>query len=169
MTRPLIFSLAVAIAALVGGTSCWAGEDLDPAAMSKALREASVPLEQGMKASERHGILISAKYEIEDGKLQLSIYTMNRDQFSEVIVDHKTGAIDKSEMITGEDLKAAGEQGAAMSKATTPLGAAVQSAVAANTGYRAVSAVPSIESGHPVATVVLMKGEDVKKMTQKLD
>ena len=49
------------------------------------------------------------------------------------------------------------------------LATAVYNAEQANTGYRAVSAIPSIEAGRPVATVLLMKGEDLKKITEKLD
>jgi hypothetical protein len=167
LKRQFLMGLALAIAA---ATPAWAEGYMDVAALAKTLPEASVPLEQGIKASEPQGMPISAKFEIENGTLQLSVYTMNRDQFSEVIVDHKKGSVDKSEAITsGDDLRAAGEQGAAMSKAKQPLGRAVQAALDANAGYRAVSATPSLDAGHPVATVVLMKGQDVKKVTQKLD
>ena len=138
--------------------------------MAKALGDANVPLEQAMKASEQHGKPISAKYEIEDNALQLSVYTMNREQFTEVIVDHKTGAVAKSIPITsGEDLKDAGAQSQAMSKAKVSLEAAVHNAEGANAGYRAVSAVPSVEGGRRVATIQLMKGEDLKKVIEKLD
>jgi hypothetical protein len=50
-------------------------------------------LDQGLKASEREGKPISGKYEIADGALQLSVYTIKGNQLSEVIDDHKTGAI----------------------------------------------------------------------------
>ena len=87
--------------------------DFDPAAMANALSGTPVFARPGNESQRPQGVPISTKYEIEDGKLQLSVYTMNRDQFSEVIVDHKTGAIDKSAAITrGEDLKDAGAQGA---------------------------------------------------------
>jgi hypothetical protein len=168
LKRHFLAGLALGIAAFAAPS--WAEGDVDVAALAKALPAASVTLEQGMKAGEAQGTPISAKFEIENGALQLSIYTMNRDQFSEVIVDHKKGSIDKSEAITsGDDLKAAAEQGAAMSKAKLSLGSAVQAAVGANAGYRAVSAEPSLDGGHPVATVVLLKGQDMKKVTQKLD
>ena len=39
----------------------------------------------------------------------------------------------------------------------------------ANPGYRAISVVPKLEGGRPIALVILMKGEDVKKTTEKLD
>jgi hypothetical protein len=95
---------------------------------------------------------------------------MKGAQFSEVIVDHKSGAIKKSEPITDAgDMKAAQAQSAAMAKAKLALDAAVDSAVKANAGYRAVSIVPVLDGGRPVAAVVLMKGPDVKKVTEKLD
>src|SRR5262249_30101176 len=99
MKRHLLSGIAVATALLIGSPS-WAEADLDPVAMAKVLPGASVPLAQAMKSSERQGMPISAKYEIEHGALQLSVYTQNRDQFSEVIVDHKTGTVDKSTPIT---------------------------------------------------------------------
>src|SRR5215470_17378497 len=72
--------------------------------LEKALKDAKVPLERGLSASVKEGKPISAKYEVEDGKLQLSVYTMKADKFSEVIVDHKTGQVAKTEAITeGED------------------------------------------------------------------
>jgi hypothetical protein len=56
-----------------------------------------------------------------------------------------------------------------MSKAKISLGAAVRNAEAVNAGYRAVSAMPSLEGGRPIAVVILMKGETLKKVTEKLD
>src|SRR5438477_1195036 len=97
------------------------------------LKEAKVPLGRGIAASKSAGTPISAKYEVEDGKLQLSVYTAKGDAFSEVIVDHKTGKVAKSEAIDkGDDLAAAKAQNEAMSKAKTSLHDAVSKAVKAN-------------------------------------
>jgi uncharacterized membrane protein YkoI len=143
---------------------------MNPAAMAKALQQASLPLEKATKLNEREGKPISAKYEIEDGALQLSIYTKKGDRFSEVIVDHTTGAVAKDEWITdADDMKAAQAQAATMAKAKTPLDVATENAVKANAGYRAVSVMPKLDGGRPVAVVTLMKGEDVKTVTEKLD
>src|SRR5215472_15105746 len=92
--------IAFAAAVAVAGMSARAGEEDNPAALAKALSAASVSLDQGLKASESEGKPISGKYEVDDGKLQLSVYTMKRDQFAEVIVDFNSGAIKKSEPIT---------------------------------------------------------------------
>ena len=170
MRQNLIISIAAAAALLLAGSSSWAEEEMNPAAMAKALQQSSLPLEKAAKLSEREGKPISAKYEIEKGALQLSIYTMKGDRFSEVIVDQTSGAVAKDEWITdADDLKAAEAQAAAMAKAKVTLDVPAASAVQANAGYRAVSVVPALEGGRPVAVVVLMKGEDVKKVTEKLD
>ena len=164
-------AVAVAVTGILAAValSSRAGDD-NPVALAKALPEASVSLDQGLKASEREGKPISGKYELADGALQLSVYTMKGDQFSEVIVDHKTGAIKKAEKITdADDLKNAKEQGQAMANAKVSLDKAVEDATKANSGYRAVSVVPTLDAGKPVANITLMKGEDVKKVTEKLD
>ena len=60
------------------------------------LKEAKVPLASGIAASKAKGKPISAKYEVENGKLQLSVYTAKGDSFSEVIVNHKNCKVAKS-------------------------------------------------------------------------
>src|SRR5437867_7913882 len=93
-------------------------EAKDQSTVTKALPQAKVSLEQAMAASEREGKPISAKFEVEDGKLQLSVYTMKGGKFSEVLVDHVSGKVLKVEAITGrEDLTAAKSQTEAMAKA----------------------------------------------------
>ena len=172
MRKSAIITLAVAAIIGLGGVASWAADEQgDPAALARALSEARIPLEQGLKASESVGRPISAKYELDDGALQLSVYTMTgADQFSEVIVDHKTGAVKKREAITeGDDLKDAKEQSVAVAMAKIPLGKALGDAVRANGGYRALSVVPTLKGGHPVADITLMDGQNVKKVTQKLD
>ena len=170
MTRKS-FAIGMAFGAVLAvGSFPVRAEDYDSAKLAQALSDASVSLEQGIKASEAEGKPISGKYEVEDGALQLSVYTMKADGFAEVIVDHKSGSIKKSEAITDpDDLKDAKEQGEAMKKAKLPLGEAVASAVKANAGFRAVSAVPRLDGGQPVASVTLIKGEEVKKLDEKLD
>ena len=140
------------------------------AELAKALKDARIPLERGLTASAKEGKPISAKYEVEDGKLQLSVYTMKGDNFSEVIVDHKTGKIAKTEPITqGDDLTHAKEQSEAMAKAKRSLGAAASEAVKENKGYRVVSVMPAVKDGHPVADVTLVKGAEWKTVSEKLD
>src|SRR5881398_3464197 len=99
--------------------------DQEHAELAKALKDAKIPLQRGLTASAKEGKPISAKYEVEDGKLQLSVYTMKGgDKFSEVIVDHKTGKVAKAEPITkADDLAHAKAQREAMAKAKRSLDA----------------------------------------------
>ena len=162
---------------LIAAAFSWAGpspsalaEEKDQAALARALQPAKATLEAGLKASEREGKPISAKFEIEDGKLQLSVYTAKGDTFSEAVLDPASGAIVKAEKITdADDLKEAKEQSAAMAKATQSLVTATEAAVKANAGSRAVSAIPEMKAGHPVAEVTLLQGGTFKKVDTKLD
>jgi hypothetical protein len=95
---------------------------------------------------------------------------MKGDKFSEVIVDHTTGKVAKTEAITGGgDLTAAKAQSETMAKAKSSLRAATEKAVKANKGFRAVSIMPSLKDGHPVAEITLVKGEEFKTVSEKLD
>jgi hypothetical protein len=173
MSKSLAIGTAAAGLLAIDGLSARAEDDEDdinPPLLAKALSEASVSLDQGLKASEGEGKPISGKFEFQDGALQLSVYTMKGDQFAELLVDYKFGSIKNSESITDPgDLKEAKEQGEAMAKAKLSLAAAVASAAKANDGFRAVSAVPILDGGQPVASVTLINGEEVKKVTEKLD
>ena len=145
-------------------------QDKSHVELAKAVGEAKVSLEQGLSISAHEGKPISAKFEIEDGKLQLSVYTAKGDSFSEVVVDHTTGKTTKIEPITsGEDFTAAKAQSEAMSKAKRSLREALANALKGNPGFRAVSIFPTLKDGHPVAEVSLAKGEEWKSVSEKLD
>ena len=58
---------------------------------------------------------------------------------------------------------------AAMAKAKLSLDVAVGNAVTGSPGYRAVSAMPTLQGDKPVVVVTLMKGQDVKRVNEKLD
>ena len=155
---------------IVLGWSASAEDVTDASALAKALSEARITLDQGLKASEREGKPISGEYELEDGALQLSIYVMKGDKFTEVIVDHKTGSIKKAEPITdADDLKDAKAQGEAIRKAKLSLEEAVRDAVNTNSGYRAVSATPMVSGDQPEASISLLRGEETKEVTEKLN
>jgi len=137
--------------------------------MGKAVMSARVSLERGLAASASHGQPISAKFEIEEGKLQLSVYTVKGGKFFEVIVDHNSGKVVKAEPITeSEDLTAAQSQSAAMAKGKMSLRVAVEQALRGNAGFRAVSVTPSLKDGRAVADVTLAKGEELKAVSVPL-
>src|SRR5438128_1522783 len=71
----------------------------DTAELAEVLKDTTVTLQDGLKSSERDGQPISAQFEIEHGAFQLSIYTVKGDDFMEVIVDPKSGAIVESDKI----------------------------------------------------------------------
>src|SRR5712692_6639216 len=136
----------------------------------KALKATKISLSKGLAAAQQKGKPISGKFEMEDGKLQLSVYTAKNGKFSEVIVDYKSGKISKNEQIKeGEDYSDSVAQSKVMAKAKRSLSAAVAKAVARNPGYRAVSVVRSSEQGKPVATVVLENSTGTKTVSEKLD
>jgi hypothetical protein len=137
-------------------------------ALASAVKNAKVSLADGLRAAEARGKPISAKYEMEDGKLQLSVYTMKDGKYSEVIVDHQTGKIANAEAITEkDDLAEAAEQAAGMAKAKMSLADAVVQVEKANPGYRAVSIAAELEGGAN-ADVKLLKGTASKQVDQKL-
>jgi hypothetical protein len=147
-----------------------ADEGEDQAGLAKAVANAIVTLEQGLLASAPEGKSISAKFELEDGKLQLSVYTAKGSKFFEVVVDHESGTIAKTESITsGEDLTAAKSQSEAMSKAKQSLRATLAKVLKGNPGFRAVSVFPSLKNGLPIAEVALIKGAEWKTVSEKLE
>lgn len=165
----LLVLVASAGLANAGAGPAWAQDD-ELEAMATALKDTTFTLQDGLKAGEREGQPISAQFEIDDGKLQISIYTTKGDDFSEVVADAKTGGIVKTEKITDTDeLNDAADQKAAMAKAKTSLAAAADAAVKENSGFRAVSIFPDLRDGHAIAEVTLLQGTTAKKVTEKLD
>ena len=151
------------------GSLAWSDED-ETAAVAKYLPAAKVTLQQGLTAAESHGKPISGKYEVEDGHFQLSVYTAEGGKFSEVLIDHNTGKVSKTEAITeGDDLADAKNQLEACAKSKKSLKSAIDRAEQASPGYRAVSVTPKLGSGHPVAAVTLLKGTQAKTVSEPLE
>jgi len=140
------------------------------AAVMRELPQATVSLDEAIKVSKREGKPISAEYDVEDGGLQISVYAKNGDQFSEVIVDPKSGLIIKTKPLTDpKEIREAEAESAAITKAKLPLEAALGAAVSANNGYRAVGIIPIINDDEPVATVTMIGGDGIKTVAEKLD
>jgi hypothetical protein len=163
------------LAALVGfadQNAIFADDDDDEGQekLIKLLDTSKINLQQGLAASEQQGQPISAKFEVDDGKLQLSVYTAKEGRFFEVLINYATGKVLRFEPITeGDDLAAANSQSTAMAKAKSTLREAIDKALTQSAKARAVSAVPSLKDGHPVASIVLLDGEQVKTVQQPLD
>jgi hypothetical protein len=142
--------------------------------LAEALGSAKVSLQQGFTASEREGQPISGKFEIDGGKLQLSVYTAKEGKFFEVIIDHVTGNIAKVEPITeGEDLTHAKAQKAAMDRTKVKLADAATKAKGQAKGQVAevivVSAVPDLKNDRPEVAVVLVQGKRFSTASEPLD
>jgi hypothetical protein len=147
-------------------------QDADRAALAAALKNVPTTLEQGLRASEKTGKPVSAKFEIDEGKLQLSIYTMMSDYsgYTEVLVSPDNSAVRSTEKISDpDDLKDATAQKAAMDKATVSLITATEQALRQSPGSRAVRIFPDLKGGHPVAAVTLLRGDQFTTVSEKLD
>lgn len=145
-------------------------DDEGSAELAKALKGGAVSLESGLSTSERKGTPISGKFEVEEGKFQLSVYTQKGESFSEVVLDPKTGTIAEVNPITGgEDLAAAKSQAQAMATGKKSLLAVVEEAEKAHPGSHAVSVYPGIRDGHPKADVTVVQGEAVETVSEALD
>ena len=100
----------------------------------------------------------------------LTADSFSGDVFSNVIVNVSAGTIARVEAIAdGGDLSAVQSQKTAMVGARRSLEAVTAEAVRANAGYRAVSAMPSLDGGHPVLEVVLVRGLEWKAVSEHLD
>jgi len=146
------------------------GEYWDNPDARDELMHTTISLEDGIEASTRHGTPISAKYEIDKGRLQLSVVTTGDDRFDdrfwEVIIDQRTGTVTQVGPLSGsEDRAAAPGWRRAMMKATRSLQNAIAEAVRVHSGYRAVSAKPSLTEERPMATVILFDGSDWKTVS----
>jgi hypothetical protein len=168
--RAMMLMMTVCLVAFSSGYALSADEHEERQALIKSIGNAKITLQQGLTSAEQQGQPISGKFEIEGGKLQLSLYTAKDGKFSEVVVDFVTGKVAKTEPITeGDDLTAAKAQSAAMAKAKTSLKAAVDKALSQSAGFRAIEVTPELKGGHAVASVILQKDQEFKTVPQSLE
>jgi hypothetical protein len=161
---------ALLLASLALSSASWADEAAEQAAVAKQLPSAKVSLQQGLTAAAAQGRPISAKFEVDEGHFQLSVYTTQGKNFSEVIVDHQTGRVGKVESIAGgEDLAEAKSQAAVMAQKAGSLIAPVDKAEKSTPGSRAVSVTPALKEGHTVAVVSLLKDGKYTSVSEPLE
>lgn len=157
---------------LLAGTAARADAEYDKALpqVSKQMANAKLTLQQGIDAAAKQGKPISAQYEIDEDthKFQLSVFVSSGQDLVEVLVDFNTGAIKESGNVTGDDIKDAKKQKAAMDKATKSLSEATAAVAAANAGYSVAQVIPALSGGKAVATFKLVKGAEVKTVKQDL-
>ncbi len=154
----------VALGLMMFAGAVRADDDYDDALpqLGKQMAAAKLTLDQGIAAATKQGKPISAQFEIDEDthKFQLSVFVSNGDDLIEVIVDHVSGAIKESGNVTGDDIKDAKKQRAAMAKSTKSLADIVTAVAKANDGYQVVQIVPAVSAGKSVATLKLIKGTD---------
>src|SRR5215831_16375201 len=92
-------TLAAVLTVGVMGTTVWLSSSFanEPSgsAVAKYMRGARVSLQDALGAAEAQGQPISGKFEVDEGHLQLSVYTAKDGKFSEVLVDQNTGKVAK--------------------------------------------------------------------------
>jgi Peptidase propeptide and YPEB domain len=165
--KTLAAVLTVAAIGTTGSLVLYANEPGN--AVSKFMPTARVSLQEALKAAEVQGQPISGKFEVDEGHLQLSVYTTKDGKFSEVLVDQNTGKVAKSQEISaGNELADAQKQMEAYGKSKISLRAAVSRAELSYPGYQAVSVTPTISNGRPVAIVSLLQGTQARSIAEPL-
>ena len=166
--KTLAAVLTIAVLGTTGSPVLYANE-LSGNAVSQFMPTVKVSLQEALKAAEIQGQPISGKFEVDEGHLQLSVYTAKDGKFSEVLVDQSTGKVAKSQEISaGNELADAQKQMEAYSKSKISLRAAVSQAELAYPGYQAVSVTPTISNGRPVAIVSLLQGRQARSIAEPL-
>ena len=95
MTRIVTIVTMVSIVLATSSMTALSQSDLGTGqeTLARELKRAWLPLESAIVASKSAGTPISAKYEIDDGAFQVSVYTVKDDTLSEVIVDYNVGSV----------------------------------------------------------------------------
>jgi hypothetical protein len=126
---------------------------------------------KALSASARHGEPNAVAFELQQGRLQLSVCTVRRETFWNVMVDPTTGKVVAFEPIaSGDALAAAHAQRAAMAKAKWSLHTAAVNALKAHRGFHLVSIVPALVAAErPIAEVTLVKDNTAKAVAERLD
>lgn len=150
--------------------SVFGEENAGSQVLLKALPAATVSLQEGLDASAAKGKPISGKFEMEDGKLQLSVYTEKAGKYAEIIVDFSSGKVQKVAPITqGEDLAHAKAQASALAMTKSSLKAVADKIEQATPCTRVVRIAPAVTGHKPVANIVLAKGDEIMTVVAPLN
>ena len=170
VTTMLVALRSALVLVVVGFSSTAMAEDIqDHAALAVALEHVKSTLEDGLRAGQRIGKPISAKFALEHGTIQLSIWVTGEVGFAEFIVYPAIRTFSSNFDFRDPDkLEVARERKLVMDKATVSLLTATADAVKANHGFRAISAYPMLLDGNPIAVVTLLDANTSKSVTEKL-
>lgn len=167
-TRRSVIGLAAALNLVAVSLSSRADEEF-LATVIRELPQAAISLQQALKTSESEGHPISAEFDVEDGELRIGVHKPGR-AVDEVTIDPKSGSIKGAKPLSdAKEINDAQAQSAALGKSKLPLSAVLNAAVDANFDYRAVSIIPMLGDNEAVARITLLKGDDIKQVTEKLD
>jgi hypothetical protein len=170
MLRHSVFARALVVTFLMAACVAYGTEDRESAKLAEALKGTRVSLEAGLSVSERVGIPISGEFEVTDGSLELTVYVVKGSELLDVTVDPKTGMVTSVEPIAdAKELSLANSYRDVMLRARVSLRAATEHVVQANPGFRAVSVVPTMKDGHPLAELVLVRGQEFKEIVAVLE
>ena len=138
MTRNLVIGLAAAVSLVAVSLSSRADDEF-LATVIRELPQATVSLQQAVETSQSEGNPISAEFDVEDGELQISVYTSQGDHFDEVTIDPKSGSIENAKPLSdAKEIGDAQAQSAALGKSKLPLSWAMRDALSALECLRAV-------------------------------
>lgn len=138
--------------------------------LARAVAASKISLEIALSTGERYGTPLAAEFEIENGRLQVSVIAMKGESLIEVTVDPMTGRVVGVETITEEgSLAQAREYREAMKRATKSVRTTLVDGVLANEGYRAISAEPVLENGRSILEIALVRGLEFKTLELELE
>jgi hypothetical protein len=168
-SRIPMFVLALGMAILGSSVGAWS-EDANQAALIKALGGAKHSLLQGIaQVAKGTEVPIEAKYEMDGGKLMLSIYTSAKgfdtaaedNSFNEYKGDATTAtwAPDKEVFADLKHIARSAQYHALLSMTNTKLPAIIQKASAQGT---VLSVKEKIRGGKPVFEVMVVEGTTIK-------
>ena len=157
---------------IVGLSSIGEAGDIDGnnQLLATAMQNVSGTLEDGLRASERVGKPISAKFAVDRGVVHLSISIAKTDGFSEIMLYPTIRMVTEIVEVTdASELKIAVERKLAMERASMSLLSAAENAVKTNDGSRVVSIFPMAEEGHPIAVVALLRNGEFNIVMEELN
>jgi len=157
---------------IVGLSSIGVAGDIDGnrQLLATTIKNVRGTLEDGLKASERLGKPISAKFAVERGVVYLAISIAKNDSFSEFILYPTIRIVTEIVKVTdAAELKIAVERKLAMERASMSLLSAAENAVKANDGARVVSIFPMAEESHPIAVVTLLRNGEFNVVVEELN
>src|SRR4051794_38267376 len=169
MTRRILIVLVGVGLAMLGNSAAWS-EDADQAALIKAISGAKISLLQGIaQVAKGTEVPTEAKYEMENGKLMLSVYTSAKgldtaaedNSFNEYGGDATTAdwAPNKEVFTDLKHIARSAQYHTLLSMTKMTLPAIIQKASAQGTVF---SVKEKIRSGKPVFEVMTAQGNTAK-------